>query len=99
MSSEKKRFSPFDKRYELLRSSTALGSIVENKMTQSIPCPLEIFPSKSDSISAAFFDISVPKRHRKLEGLGKWLNPEKLDPDFGIKVRCLEILTFSLILT
>lgn len=51
-----------------------------------VPNPLDIFPSKSDSLTSAFFDVSVPKRKRQLEAMEKWLNPNEIKPEFGIKV-------------
>ena len=50
------------------------------------PNPLKLFPSKSQELTSTFFETNVPKKRRELEAMERWLNPEAIDPDFGIKV-------------
>jgi hypothetical protein len=48
--------------------------------------PLAIFPSKRDTLTKAFFTVDVPTHAVKKESKERWLDPNHLNPDFGIKV-------------
>eukprot|EP01032_Pedospumella_encystans_P008892 gene8892-10510_t len=53
------------------------------------PSPLDLFPSKTDTISSAFFGIGVQptkkrKIPRKLQDELPWLHGDRVDPDFGL---------------
>jgi hypothetical protein len=71
----KKKQKEFDK-HELLHSYkvTALN-------------PLDVFPSKSASVSHAFFGVDVPEHKKKIEANVRWLDTDTIDPEFGIKVK------------
>lgn len=63
-------------------------SSTSNLSSPSIPilCPLDAFPSKSDTISSAFFSITdSKKRHRKKEDSIRWLYVDKIESDFGVQ--------------
>lgn len=57
--------------------------IRKNKITALNP--LDIFPTKSDSLSRAFFSVDVPEHIKQKEDKVLWLDSEKIDPEFGIK--------------
>ena len=46
--------------------------------------PLTIFPSKSSTVTKTFSAIDKPKIKSELESYEKWMNPEKIDPNFGV---------------
>jgi hypothetical protein len=48
--------------------------------------PLRIFPSKRDTLTKAFFTIDVPSHAVKKESKERWLDPNHVNPEFGIKV-------------
>ncbi len=48
--------------------------------------PLKLFPSRSDSFISTFLSVDKPKHKIKRENLNRWLHPELIDPEFGIKV-------------
>ena len=53
------------------------------------PSPLDLFPSKTDTISSAFFGIGVQptkkrKIPRKLQDELQWLHGDRVDSDFGL---------------
>mmetsp|Transcript_10058 Transcript_10058/g.15233 ORF Transcript_10058/g.15233 Transcript_10058/m.15233 type:complete len:1075 (+) Transcript_10058:284-3508(+) len=68
-------------RHEILR---------HNRITA--PNPLTIFPSKRDTLTRAFFQTDVPKHIRKKEEKERWLDPEKITPDFGVKGNSEEVM-------
>lgn len=47
--------------------------------------PLDIFPSKKDSITKAFFGIEIDKHKRKVEDNIRWLYVDKVDSNFGLQ--------------
>lgn len=49
------------------------------------PCPLDMFPSKRDTISTAFFGIETKKHTVKLQDNARWLYVDKMDADFGLQ--------------
>ncbi len=59
------------------------------KYSMSCPNPLQKFPCKSETVSNMFLksDVmtSVSIRNRK-ERSKHWLNPSRVNPDFGIEV-------------
>lgn len=58
--------------------------LVKNKL-QSLN-PLTLFPSKKDTLTKAFFTVDVPLHVIKKEKKERWLDPEYINPEFGIKV-------------
>lgn len=48
--------------------------------------PLTLFPSKKDTLTKAFFTIDIPSHKMKKESKERWLDPNQLNPEFGIKV-------------
>lgn len=73
--------------FDLHRSATASTS-----SSLLAPNPLKLFPSKSLELTSTFFETNVPKKRRELEATERWLNPDAIDPEFGIKV-CLQKFT------
>ena len=63
------------------RSMTAMPRTMDSTITLN---PLQIFPSKKDSVTKVFHGVEIVHRKKRLESLDKWLNPEALDPKFGI---------------
>ena len=52
------------------------------------PNPLDIFPSKKDTLTRAFFATDLPRHVKKKEEKDRWLHTDQINPEFGIKVRC-----------
>lgn len=60
-------------------------------MSASMPLPpvqnpLSNFPSKNDSLSKPFFGVDLPKHKKKVISKNRWLDPERVDPKFGVQV-------------
>ena len=51
------------------------------------PNPLDIFPSRKDTLTKAFFSVDVPQHAKKKEEKDRWLHPDQINPEFGLKVR------------
>mmetsp|Transcript_5047 Transcript_5047/g.8277 ORF Transcript_5047/g.8277 Transcript_5047/m.8277 type:complete len:1079 (-) Transcript_5047:259-3495(-) len=49
--------------------------------------PLRSFPSTSDTFTKAFFGSQTANLQRKVESKEKWLDPARIEPNFGIKGR------------
>lgn len=49
----------------------------------SVLSPLELFPSKHDTVAKAFFPVKPPSTS-KIEGTQQWLFTDRIHPNFGI---------------
>lgn len=69
-----------------------LRSVTQPLLSSSLPPlpsnPLDVFPSKSDTISKTFFHLDAEKHRKKLQRkedtVHRWLDPQKIDPTFGL---------------
>ena len=63
-------------------------------MPRSIPNPLSVFQSKSKPLAKQFrsLDATVGLNIKEIEARSKWLRPDKVDPNFGIKGDTKEVL-------
>jgi hypothetical protein len=51
--------------------------------------PLRKFPSTSDTFTKAYFGSQTSNSQRQLASKEKWLDPDNIRPDFGVKVSFL----------
>ena len=49
----------------------------------SVLSPLELFPSKHDTVAKAFFPVKPPST-QKIENSQQWLFTDRINPNFGI---------------
>lgn len=49
--------------------------------------PLRAFPSTSDNFTKAFFGSQTSNFQKKIDAKEKWLDPNNVRPDFGVKVK------------
>jgi hypothetical protein len=62
-----------------------LPPLPPDQRSSIIPSPLDLFPSKKDTITRAFFGVETKKHVKKLESNERWLHADKLDANFGLK--------------
>eukprot|EP01038_Epipyxis_sp_PR26KG_P007137 gene7137-9738_t len=72
-----------------MKSSQSTNNLRSEKLPQihsSVSSnPLKLFPTRNDSIAKAFFSAEATnKNKRKLESKTRWLQPDSIDPQFGI---------------
>ena len=46
--------------------------------------PVRAFPAKNDTLTKAFFSVSVPKHKEHMDKVTRWLDPLRIDPTFGM---------------
>lgn len=49
--------------------------------------PLRAFPSSSDTLTKAFYGSQTSKFQKQIESKERWLDPNNIHPDFGVKVQ------------
>lgn len=69
------------------KSSIGMKSDSNNTSNHSRPValnPLTMFPSRSDSLVGVFYSVDGPKLKKKHKSKSRWLDPEHVDPNFGL---------------
>ena len=61
-----------------------LDTVPESPTQHVIIHPVRAFPTKNDTLTKAFFSISVPKHKEQLDKATRWLDPLRIDPTFGM---------------
>lgn len=64
-----------------LRSKSSKGTKSDRPLALN---PLTMFPSKNDSLVGVFYGVEGPKLKKKHKSKDIWLDPEHVDPNFGL---------------
>ena len=63
---------------------TQLDAVPESPTKRVTIHPVRAFPAKNDTLTKAFFNVSVPKHKSQLDKATRWLDPLRIDPTFGM---------------
>lgn len=69
---------------------------VPSRKQQVVLNPLSMFPSRRDPLTTGLFDVNLkvpPSMLSRTVEDDRWLNPEKIDPEFGITVTAILSVT------